>query len=104
MPIELHIKVVCVKMTIIERTKSFDKELSRIPEHIRRKFMLWVKSVEVCGIEKIRNEENGYCDKVLKGQRKGQYSIRLNKEYRAFYREDKSTNTIKILEVNKHDY
>ena len=58
-------------MTKVERTKHFDKELSKVPERIRRKFMLWVQSVERCGIEEVRNKENGYRDKALKGQRKG---------------------------------
>ena len=66
--------------------------------------MRWVKSVESCGIEEVRNKGNGYKDKALKGRRKGQYSIRLNRAYRVFYEEDKSTNTIKILEINKHGY
>ena len=91
-------------MTKVERTKNFDKELSKIPKRIRIKLMFWVNLVEKCGIEEVRNEKNGYHDKALKGQRKGQYSIRLNKSYRAFYKEDKRENTITLLEVNKHDY
>ena len=93
-----------VRITKVERTKRFDKELDKIPERIRIKLILWVKSVESCGIEEVRNKRNGYRDETLKGQRKGQYSIRLNRAYRAFYEEDKSTNTIKMLEINKHDY
>ena len=78
--------------------------MSIIPRHIQIKFTLWIKLVESCGIEKVRNEKNRYRDKALKGQRKGQYSIRLNKAYRVFYEEDKKTNTVKLLEVNKHEY
>ena len=48
----------------------------------------------------------GYHDKPLKGDRKGQRSVRLNKAYRLIYEEDKKRNlvVILILEVNKHDY
>jgi proteic killer suppression protein len=42
----------------------------------------------------------------LRGDRKGQRSIRLNKAYRAFYveTENKDIHLISIIEVNKHEY
>ena len=48
----------------------------------------------------------GYHDEALRGKRKGQRSIRLNRAYRAIYTIDKSGNInfIEILEVNKHEY
>lgn len=48
----------------------------------------------------------GYHDEPLKGDRKGQRSVRLNKAYRAIY-EEKNNREIKlilILEVSKHEY
>jgi proteic killer suppression protein len=47
-----------------------------------------------------------YHDEPLKGTRKGQRSIRLNKAYRAIYIE-KNNGTlefIEVQEVSKHDY
>jgi proteic killer suppression protein len=48
----------------------------------------------------------GYHDEPLKGNRRGQRSIRLSKAYRAIYIIDKEGNIeiVKVLEVNKHDY
>jgi len=48
----------------------------------------------------------GYHDEPLKGDRKGQRSVRLNRAYRAIYEEseDGQLTIITVLEVNKHDY
>jgi toxin HigB-1 len=48
----------------------------------------------------------GFHDEPLKGDRKGQRSIRLNKAYRAIYTEGqrKEVRIISIIEVNKHEY
>jgi proteic killer suppression protein len=48
----------------------------------------------------------GFHDEPLKGDRKGQRSIRLNKAYRAIYIEGqrKEVHIISIIEVNKHEY
>ncbi len=45
-------------------------------------------------------------DEPLKGNRKGQRSIRLSKAYRAIYEvsEKGQMEVVEILEVNKHDY
>lgn len=45
-------------------------------------------------------------DEPLKGDRKGQRSIRLSKAYRAIYKIGKQGNLeiAEIIEVNKHDY
>ena len=48
----------------------------------------------------------GFNDESLKGDRKGQRSIRLSKSYRAIYELDKREvlKFLKIVEVNKHEY
>ncbi|WP_051550968.1 hypothetical protein [Legionella geestiana] len=58
-----------------------------MPTYIREKLLLWVDAVEKLGINKIR-EIPGFHDEPLKGDRKGQRSIRLNKAYRAIYIEN----------------
>lgn len=90
-------------ITKVKRTAKFDKELKKIPEHLRKKFMFWVFMVESEGLLEIRKHK-GYHDEALKGDRKGQRSIRLNKAYRAIYKETKSHIEILMLEVNKHEY
>jgi proteic killer suppression protein len=94
-----------IKPSQIELTKSAQKDLTKIPIYIKEKLLLWVDAVEKLGITKIR-EIPGFHDEPLKGERKGQRSIRLNKAYRAIYIENelKEIVIISIVEVNKHEY
>lgn len=89
----------------IEITRHAQKELIKVPVYIKEKLLVWVDAVERLGIDKIRAIP-GFNDELLKGDRKGQRSIRLNKAYRAIYteNEDKEIIIISILEVNKHEY
>lgn len=94
-----------VKPCQIELTKGAQKDLTKIPQYIKEKLLLWVDSVERLGIKKIRTIP-GFHDEPLKGERQGQRSIRLNKAYRAIYieNEQKEIVVISIVEVNKHEY
>lgn len=67
--------------------------------------MLWIDAIERLGIEEVRKIP-GFHDEPLKGNRKGQRSIRLNKAYRAIYIESRDTRVhiISIIEVTKHGY
>jgi len=64
-----------------------------------------VKAVEEDGMAEVRKLK-GFHDEPLKGDRKGQRSVRLNKAYRAIYRETSSDEIeiAEVLEVNKHEY
>ena len=58
------------------------------------------------GIQSVRKIP-GWHDEPLKGDRKCQRSIRLNRSYRAIYRIDKekrSVELVEVLEINKHKY
>jgi proteic killer suppression protein len=68
-------------------SKTAKKQLDIVPDHIYRKY-------------------KGFHDEPLKGQRKGQRSVRLSKGYRAIYQEITPGNyeIIEIIEVNKHEY
>ena len=82
-----------------------EKQVSRLPSHVRFKFMAWVKAVEEKGMSEVRRIP-GFHDEPLKGQRKGERSVRLNRAYRVIY-EERSQGVIEIayvLEVNKHEY
>jgi proteic killer suppression protein len=59
--------------------------------------------VENQGLSEVRKHK-GFHDESLVGDRKGQRSIRLNKAYRAIYKEVDGTVEILMLEVNKHEY
>ncbi|WP_454783528.1 type II toxin-antitoxin system mRNA interferase toxin, RelE/StbE family [Legionella sp. WA2022007384] len=94
-----------IKPCQIELTKGAQKDLTKIPQYIKEKLLLWVDSAERLGIQKIRTIP-GFHDEPLKGDRQGQRSIRLNKAYRAIYieNEQKEIIIISIVEVNKHEY
>jgi proteic killer suppression protein len=85
--------------------KAVEKQLGKVPEFIAQKFRIWVALVEESGIREVRKHK-GFHDEPLKGQRKGQRSIRLNRAYRAIYveRESGDLELIEVLEVNKHEY
>jgi proteic killer suppression protein len=92
-------------MTKVSWDQSLDKQLDKIPEIIVRKFRLWVALVEESGIREVRKSK-GLHDEPLKGKRLGQRSVRLNRAYRAIYRESKTGDLeiVEVLEVNKHEY
>ena len=88
-----------------ELTKNAQKDLLKVPNFIKDKLLLWVDAVERLGIDEVRKIP-GFHDEPLKGDRKGQRSIRLNKAYRAIYIESqqKEIHIVSIIEVTKHDY
>ena len=90
---------------IVELTPNAQKKIVKIPRQIILKLKLWSTQVESLGIRKVM-QIKGYHDEPLKGERKGQRSIRLNKSYRAFYRRLDSGNIeiIEVFDVNKHKY
>ena len=83
----------------------FTVSLKKIPVHISIKLFEWINSVSHDGLLEVRKQP-GYHDEPLKGQRKGQRSIRLSKAYRAIYEitETCQMKIVEIVEVNKHDY
>jgi proteic killer suppression protein len=89
----------------IELTKNAQKDLAKVPNFIKEKLLLWVDLVERLGLRQAKVIP-GFHDEPLKGERKGQRSIRLNRSYRAIYIEieGKKAHLISIIEVNKHDY
>jgi proteic killer suppression protein len=85
--------------------KKAKKDMESIPYFIRDKLYQWIERVEVFGIDEARKIK-GFHDEPLKGSRKGERSIRLNKSYRAIYTEsiDNQSFVILIIEVHNHDY
>ena len=86
-------------------TKFAEKQIRKLPKYIVAAYHTWVKTVELDGIRATRLL-SGYHDEPLKGERKGQRSVRLSKDYRVIYEETESGNLVLIgvQEVNKHEY
>jgi toxin HigB-1 len=82
-----------------------NRDLKKIPLPIALKLASWIEDVGHRGLAEVR-KISGYHDEPLKGKRKGQRSIRLNKAYRAIYIIDQAgvVTFVEIQEVNKHDY
>ncbi len=85
-------------------TERARKDLRTVPTQVLDKFEAWVQLVETIGLEEVRKIP-GFHDEPLKGKRKGQRSIRLNRAYRAFYVVSKgAAEFVSVEEVNKHEY
>ena len=91
--------------SVIQISRFAEKQLRKIPAHIKEALLYWMNIVEIHGIREVRTLQ-GYHDEPLKGMREGQRSVRLNRAYRVIYEEgeDGLLTIITILEVNKHDY
>ena len=90
-------------ITKILISKFAEKQLKKIPQAIKESLKYWAETVERIGIRETRKLP-GYHDEPLRGSRKGQRSIRLNKSYRAIYVETVEGIEITVIEVNKHEY
>jgi len=93
------------KKAIVQISSFAEKQLKKIPENIVEKVKLWIIYVEDGGLDYIKTRP-GLHDEPLKGKRKGQRSIRLNRSYRLIYVVKEETVLIEIivLEVNNHEY
>lgn len=88
----------------VEISKQALKQLSKVPAPIVKKLLFWVETVELEGLNEVR-KLSGFHDEPLKGKRKGQRSIRLNRAYRAIYTIKKGKVEFALVqEVNKHEY
>lgn len=89
--------------TNVTYSRLFEKQVKKLPAHLKSKILFWVLSVQKEGILKAMKYKH-YRNEALKGKRQGQYSIRLNKAYRLIYEIEKANVHIHIIEVNKHEY
>lgn len=93
------------KRCVVVVSKFAEKQLRRIPKHIREALYGWAGLVEINGIYEVRRLP-GYRDEPLYGQRTGERSVRLSRAYRVIYVEEPSGEVliIGVREVSKHDY
>jgi proteic killer suppression protein len=80
-----------------------EKQIAKLPSYIKESLRDWMEVVQFVGIRYTR-QFRGYNDEPLKGKRRGQRSVRLNRAYRVIYIEINNNLEILIIEVNKHDY
>lgn len=94
-----------IKLHSVRITKFAEKQLRRLPRHIKETALAWAAAVELDGLPKTRRLP-GYHDEPLKGERLGQRSVRLSRAYRLIYEEQDGGHTVTVIvvEVNKHDY
>lgn len=92
-------------ITEVQITKQALKELRQIPLYLQEKFRSWVVAINKVGIVGTRKRP-GWHDEPLKGDRKGQRSIRLNKQWRAIYlvKKNGEIEFIEVQEVMPHEY
>ncbi len=86
-------------------SKKAISDLKRLPVYIVIKLQSWVDLIVHEGLLAARRIP-GYHDELLRGERMGHRSIRLNRAYRAIYRisELGDVEVVDVLEVNKHKY
>ena len=86
-------------------TRRSCRDLDRAPLHIQMALQEWAKSVETDGMLAVRKIP-GYHDEPLRGDRRGQRSVRLNRQWRAIYTE-LATGELAIVtleEITPHAY
>ena len=85
--------------------KAVARQLGSVPRNVAAKFFEWTKAVQRLGLPEVRRRP-GFHDEPLKGNRRGQRSIRLNRSYRAIYVEtrDGTVELVEVMEVTKHEY
>lgn len=93
------------KSCIVSVSRFAEKQLKRLPAHVKGSLQVWAKAVEAKGIAQVR-KIRGYHDEPLRGNREGQRSVRLNRSYRVIYEESSTSNltVIGIQEITKHVY
>lgn len=87
----------------ISLTPTAEKQLAKAPPNVLQKLNLWREQLLLLGLAEVRRL-SGWHDEPLKGQRQGQRSIRLNRQWRAIYKIKNDELILTILEVTPHDY
>lgn len=75
----------------------------KLPPQVLKKYELWKDIVFRHGPEKLR-EFPGFHDEALLGERAGQRSSRLSKQYRFIYSVEREVVTVYVLEITPDEY
>ena len=92
------------KMHIVDLT-PVRKALKKVPHFIADKVQIWADMVEKEGLFSVQKVPS-FRDHSLKGDRKGQRSVYLNKQWRLVYTTNKNSDItiVRVEEVMPHDY
>ena len=83
--------------------RNIPKKCKKLPPQVLKKYELWKDLVFRHGPQ-ILKEFSGFEDELLKGNRAGERSSRLNLQYRVIYTVDGAKVTVYVLEVTPHQY
>jgi proteic killer suppression protein len=88
----------------VEITRQGRRDFDRAPQRVQLALQEWVKSVETDGMLQVR-KIRGYHDEPLHGDRRGQRSVRLSRQWRVIYTEAGDELVIvTIEEITPHAY
>jgi proteic killer suppression protein len=90
-------------MWVILEHKRLDKQLSKAPLEIQKRYEKWKDIVEITGPAGLKMIK-GFMDEMLSGNWKGYRSSRLNQQYRVIYSIDNNELFVSVVEVTPHDY
>jgi proteic killer suppression protein len=83
--------------------RRVERQVRRVPVEILKRYEKWKDIVQLSGPQGLRLIK-GFHDEALSGDRRGQRSSRLSKQYRVIYRVERDRLIVEMLEVNPHDY
>lgn len=87
----------------IKEHRDIPKAVRKLQPWIVKEYETWKDLVHRHGPSVLR-EFPGYHDEALRGERKGQRSSRLNRQYRVIYAADEDIVTVYVLEITPHNY
>jgi plasmid maintenance system killer protein len=90
-------------MWIILEHHDIPKVYRKLPPQVKKNYEYWKAVVAINGPDKLR-EFPGFHDEKLKGERQGQRSSRLSRQYRVIYTVSGEEITVYILELTPHNY
>ena len=100
--IPFWIYILLVMWEIFEH-KRLDKQLSKAPLEIQKRYEKWKDIVAISGPAGLCLIK-GFKDEALSGNWKGFRSSRLNQQYRVIYSVENGELYVHVVEVTPHDY
>ena len=90
-------------MWIIYEHRRLDKQLTKIPLEIQKRYEKWKDIVEISGPAGLKLVQ-GLRDEALRGEWSGFRSSRLNQQYRVIYQVEGDQFKVFVVEITPHDY
>jgi len=87
----------------INEHREITKTIRRLPPWIVKEYETWKDLVYRHGPEILR-QFPGYHDEQLRGEKQGQRSSRLSRQYRVIYVINRDVITVYVLEITPHRY